>query len=149
MRARLIGSMIAAVAALFLTAPTSASAATECGATAEQWIGSFDGNHVFGWRAPIPLSIEVTRNAEGTIRVTTDVDGTIYPEGGGSITLNRLSWIVSYPEGSFVPWSLYTAGYQGVTCSGGLVTSFTGSVSDYFPGYGFMGYSDLELARVS
>ncbi len=53
--------MVAAVASLLLVAPTLAQATPECGATAEQWVGSFDGNHVFTWGDPLPLSIEVTR----------------------------------------------------------------------------------------
>jgi hypothetical protein len=82
---------------------SSAQAATECGATEQQWVGSFDGNHVFKSRDPIPLAIEVTRNAAGTLRVTTDVNGTIPPTSDGGIGLKRLSWIISKPASSFFP----------------------------------------------
>lgn len=83
-------------------APTFAQAVTECGATAQPWFGSFDGDHVRDWSDPIPLYVEVMQNAAGTLRVTTDVDGTVYSTSNGAITLNRLSWSISYPEGSFV-----------------------------------------------
>ncbi|OLF17505.1 hypothetical protein [Actinophytocola xanthii] len=149
MRNKLIISLITVAASLLLVAPASANAAAECGATAQQWVGSFDGDHIRDWGDPIPLHIDVTRDSAGALRVTTDVDGTVYPTSGAQITLNRLFWSISYPEGSFIPWTGYDTEYQGVTCSGGVVTRFTGYALDYFPGYGPVFFADFELVRAS
>lgn len=139
---------VVSVVSLLLVGPTFAQATAECGPTEEQWVGGFDGSHVNNPGDPLPLSIEVTRNAEGTLRVATDVDGWIPPVVDGDIGLKRLTWVISKPAGSFFPLRQYGADFGEVICSGGIVTSFTGYALDFLPGYGEVLFSDIELARV-
>ncbi|WP_460406893.1 hypothetical protein [Actinophytocola sediminis] len=134
---------------LLLVAPISAQATTACGATAEQWVGSFDGDHIRSWSTPIPLSVEVTQDATGALQVATDVDGVGHPMTHVDIVLDRLHWIVERPEDLFFPLRKYGANPGEVTCSGDVVTSFSGYVLDFLPGYGEVTFSDFELVRVN
>ncbi len=147
MRTRLIISVLAVLASLLVVAPF-AQAAAECGATEEQWIGGFDGSHV-DRPGPLPLSIEVTRNAEGTLGVETEVNGAIYPTTYVEIVLKRLTWTVLLPPNPLFPSRHYAPDFGEVTCSGGIVTSFTGYALDYMLGYGEVWFSDIELVRVN
>lgn len=140
--------MIAAVVSLLLIAPTFAQAAPVCGATEQQWLGSFDGDFVTDLSGrTLPMSIEVTLDAAGELAVTTELDGTTSPDSYATVILDRLRWNIAYPPNSIVVWTAFHTEYQGVTCSGGVVTGFTGFAVDHFySGHDFL-YGDFVLAR--
>lgn len=146
MRTRLIISVVAALASLLLVAPTFAQAEPVCGSTEQQWLGSFHGDFVPDLAGgTLPMSIEVTLDAAGELRVTTELEGTA--SSGGAVILDRLRWNIPAPPESMILWTEFHAEYQGVTCSGGVVTAFTGFAIDHFySGHSFL-WGDFALTR--
>jgi hypothetical protein len=139
--------MVAAVASLLLVAPSFAQAAPVCGSTDQQWLGSFDGDFVTDVTNDVlPMSIEVTLDATGKLDVTTELDGTS-SDSSGTVIGDRLRWSRVYPSDSFILWTSFHADFQGVTCSGGVVTEFTGvGVDRFYSGHEFL-WGEFELAR--
>ncbi|GAB3444466.1 hypothetical protein [Actinophytocola sediminis] len=148
MRKRSVLSVMFVAASLFLAGPAVAQAQVECGTTKEQWVGTFDGEAITYGVQHAPMNIEVIQNDAGALQVTTELDGTVYPTSGGYLAEERMSWLIRYAEGSFVPWTSFQTGRGEVTCSGGVVTDFTGYGYSYITGYGVVWTEDFELGRV-
>ncbi len=139
--------MIVAVASLLLIAPSFAQAAPVCGATEQQWVGTFEGDFVTDvTNDTLPMSIEVTLDVAGELAVTTELDGTS-PDSYAGVVGDRLGWNIAYPPNSIVLWTAFHADVRGVTCSGGAVTEFTGFALDHFySGHAFL-WGEFELTR--
>ena len=94
------------------------------------------------------MEIEVAHGGAGGLAVTTSFGGTTYaPSGTTSITLARLLWHTDIPEDF---WRYKRHVTTETSCSGGVVTSFSGVYQFWtYPEGWFNSLDEFELTRTA
>jgi hypothetical protein len=128
----MIGAALLAVAGL--SVPAGATAAAEsCGATGQQWVGSFQGT--VEWYYTKSLELEVDQN----LRVLTTKMTYAHPLAAGTLIGGKLHWAtynfeMAPPFGPVRHDDDFTT--TSVTCAGGKVTAFSGTLHIENAAYG-------------
>lgn len=132
MRIRTVAAMCLLVLGL-VAPPATATTTAACGTTAAQWLGSFTGTEYLHHESGRSMTVDITSSGGTSLHPETDVGETFYLEARGTIVDGKLNWHdtwwVHSPSGYFQHSHEYTT--SSVTCAGGRVTAFDGTVETY------------------
>ncbi|MDQ3790028.1 MAG: hypothetical protein M3422_22645 [Actinomycetota bacterium] len=135
----------AAVTAALCAAPQTA-AATVCGTTADQWLGTFTGTVQYdNSSATYDLRVVVDRGGPNGLTVlTTGGTDTYEPRDEHTvIDSGTLDWYGVADSGA---WHYFNT--KAATCSGDTVANFSGRKRVPWAGAGWFYYGDFQLTRV-
>lgn len=140
MRARLIASVVAVLAALLVG--SGVATAADCGTTVDQWVGTHTGT-LTGSLDPEPMTVVIEQGLEITTILSARENPVQTPTGTPAINgqLYPIHWSVIPVE------PVYHYAGNEVSCSGGVVTSFSGFEYTWIPGWGMFVVASFDLSR--